>query len=304
MPVQILDRPEGTLATKPRVGDALGVFLGNMIQGGIKGNQDKTIRRAAATILGIPEEQVPLGMFKQEDLVDLQKEKFKTEVKTKSQGEALKAALGEQGGTTQGGGWKVDEISSGGEYKLKRIPPPEEALKERADKLSDEVMKKQLNSMATQLPKLEQAEQSVNQLEKLYNKGASPDVNPTVSRISGPADALKAKMGFNPTYNSYINNRKAFAGLIAKGGFGEAGMLTNQDIERVVSALPSAESTPEEAKIAFEEIKTLLKSARLRYEKIKNNYLTGKDFVNTSDVTPGTQVQDDYSKYLQAIGAK
>ena len=127
--------------------------------------------------------------------------------------------------------------------------------------------------MTTLLPKLDQADQAVMQLETLFKGGASPDKNPVVARVSGVADYLGAKSGFNPKLNAYLNNRKAFAGLIAKGGFGEAGMLTNQDIERVVSALPGSSSTPEEAKIGFQEVRNLLSSARKRFEDKKSQYL-------------------------------
>ncbi len=138
--------------------------------------------------------------------------------------------------------------------------------------IDTEVSKKELMSQAQALPKLEQALQSVTQLEDLFYKGATPDTGAMAARITGPFDVIKARSGFNPNLNSYLNNRKAFAGLIAKGGFGEAGILTNQDIERVVSALPSASSTKEEAKIGFQEVKILLQSARDRFEKRKQEY--------------------------------
>lgn len=183
---------------------------------------------------------------------------------------------GNGGGTTAGANpsLRLKGMNVGGMNF--EVPQSEEALrKERQDKFSDEVAKKELTSMATNLPKLEQALQSINQLEDLYYKGATPDKNPILARTTGIPDAVKAKMGFNPELNSYINNSKAFAGLIAKGGFGEAGMLTNQDIARVVAALPTTSSTDKEAKIGFQEIRDLLSSARERYEAKKSAYLGG-----------------------------
>jgi len=85
MPIQILDRPEGTYAVKPKASDALGTFLGNVIAGGMQANEDKKIRRAAANILGIPEDQIPVGMLKAEDVVELQKEKFKSKLDPEKQ---------------------------------------------------------------------------------------------------------------------------------------------------------------------------------------------------------------------------
>ena len=159
------------------------------------------------------------------------------------------------------------EVKSDPSYKR------QETQEERTANLSDEIAKKELSTMTTLLHKLDQADQAVMQLETLFKGGASPDKNPVVARVSGVADYLGAKSGFNPKLNAYLNNRKAFAGLIAKGGFGEAGMLTNQDIERVVSALPGSSSTPEEAKIGFQEVRNLLSSARKRFEDKKSQYL-------------------------------
>ena len=68
--------------TKLSAGQQMSSFLANIIGGYQKNTQDKQIRRAAATLLGIPEEQVPLGMTR-EDLVDLQKEKLKESLKPK-----------------------------------------------------------------------------------------------------------------------------------------------------------------------------------------------------------------------------
>ena len=57
--------------------EGLGSFLSTKIKENKKKQEDPIIRRAAATMLGVPEDQIPLGMFKQENLAELQKEKFK-----------------------------------------------------------------------------------------------------------------------------------------------------------------------------------------------------------------------------------
>jgi len=70
-------------ATKPRKGSQVASFLNSMISGASQSMQDKQIRRAAASLLGVPEDQIPIGMFKAEDLAELQKEKFKTSMSPK-----------------------------------------------------------------------------------------------------------------------------------------------------------------------------------------------------------------------------
>ncbi len=152
---------------------------------------------------------------------------------------------------------------------------PEEKQNKRTDTLQGEIAKKELSSMATMLPKLDQAFQAANQLEDLYYKGATPDANPLKARLTGIPDAILAKSGGNPQLNAYMNNLKAFSGLISKGGFGEAGMLTQQDIERVINAFPTSSSSAEEAKLGFAEVKKILGAARSRFENTKKNYISG-----------------------------
>ncbi len=170
-------------------------------------------------------------------------------------------------------------VSVGGKaYKdptYKRQPSQEE----RVSELNDKVAEKELTAMASALPKLDQADQAVSQLEELFKAGATPDNNPIMARVSGVGDAIKAKAGFNPSLNTYMSNRAGFSGLIAKGGFGEAGMLTQQDIERIKKLLPSSMSTFDEASLAFKEIKQVLGSARQRFEQKKQQY-TGQGTSN------------------------
>ena len=182
---------------------------------------------------------------------------------------------------------------------------------ERTNKLQDEIDKKELSSMATNLPKLDQAFQAAEQLEDIFYKSVAPasvkkgDVaGGLAARFSGPFKSAGAAVGANPMLNRYLANRKAFSGLIAKGGFGEAGMLTNQDIERVVAALPNPGSTEQEAAAGFAEIKKLLGAARKRFEDKKAAYF-GRNTV--ADEEPeeiednlSTEEQDLYSKYAGA----
>lgn len=188
-------------------------------------------------------------------------------------------ATGDAAGQSQGSGLSRKDMirmAVKAKYGIDIPKTQQELQQENSRKIEQDITKNELETMSKQLPKLDQAYQSIGQLEDLYNKGATPDQNPIMARLTGIPDAVRAKMGFNPNLNSYMNNRKAFAGLIAKGGFGESGMLTNQDIERVVSALPSSGSTPDEAKLGFAEVKKLLGAARDRFENTKRRYTGGE----------------------------
>ena len=82
----VLSRPEGTTAYKQGAGSQILGGLSQLLQTGIGGyakhKQNTIARRAAANLLGIPEDQVPLGITMQ-DVVDLQKSKFQESLKPK-----------------------------------------------------------------------------------------------------------------------------------------------------------------------------------------------------------------------------
>ena len=182
---------------------------------------------------------------------------------------------------------------------------------ERTNKLQDEIDKKELSSMATNLPKLDQAFQAAGQLKSLFYKAVQPKsvkkgdvLGGVAARVSGPFQSGASAIGANPLLNRYLANRKGFSGLIAKGGFGEAGMLTQQDIDRIVAILPDAGSTKEEADQSFTEIEELLGAARKRFEDKKSAYMKRG---TVADEEPeeiednlSTEEQDLYSKYAGA----
>ena len=178
---------------------------------------------------------------------------------------------------------------------FKRMLTPEE----RTNKLQDEIDKKELSSMATNLPKLDQAFQATSQLKDLFYGALTPTdvkkgdvVGGIKNRLSGPLRTVAATIGTNPQLNRYLANRKAFSGLTSKGGFGEAGMLTNQDIERVINALPNEYSTSKEAEIGFKEVEGILGAARTRFENKKKEYLSR---ATVADEEPIQAESDDFS---------
>lgn len=163
---------------------------------------------------------------------------------------------------------------------------------------------KELSEMQKTLPKLDQASKALGQLETLFYEGFQPTQDPVKARtVQGISAAVSSRAGFNPKGQAYLNNRKAFAGLIAKGGFGEAGMLTDQDIKRVTNALPNEFSTAEEAKTAFGEIKKILSSARKSYEQ-KRGQVFGGDDIPTFNSEEEADAADLPSGTIVRIGNK
>jgi hypothetical protein len=235
--------------------------------------------------------------------------------KTQAEADKIKAETDKLNAETQsitGSSAMTDEqLSSKGLMrvggKVIRDPSYKRTLttKERSDKLQDEVDKKELTTMASNLPRLDQAFESVSQLKNLFYNAVNPvsvnEKDPLAlkipkglyARVSGPFKVTDAASGLNPKLKIYLNNRKAFSGLIAKGGFGEAGMLTNQDIERIKAILPDASATKEEADLAFQEVESILSAARKRYEQKKKSYLNRTNIVD--DEQPTTTDEDDFS---------
>src|SRR3990167_4861316 len=148
--------------------------------------------------------------------------------------------------------------------------------------LEREIEEKDLMEQAKALPRVDQALQAVTQLQNLYKEAVSPksvrrgDLYGGFSaRVGGIPKTLGALIGARPELKQYINQRKGFSGLLAKGGFGEAGMLTKNDIDRISRILPSEYSTKQEAVLAWKEIDDLLSSARRRFEEKKSRLVGG-----------------------------
>lgn len=182
--------------------------------------------------------------------------------------------------------------------------------------LMKEVRKKELIKAAEALPKLENAEQAVKNLEQQFYRGHTPksvakgDIGGgLMAKLTGLGEGASAMMNANPELATYMADKEAFAGLISKGGFGEAGMLTNQDIKRVTNALPSPGDSKETAEIKWREIKSILGSARERYETNMSRYggknhggvsqgtsynAPGVDKQNVAPGTPSTNLKQKY----------
>lgn len=180
---------------------------------------------------------------------------------------------------------------------------PTSTMQSSEDKIKEAVTKSELTSAAGILPKMDQAQEAVKMLKEQYYKGFTPmdvqkgDIKGGLkARISGIGQSAMSAAGANPDLNVYKSNRGAFASLISKGGFLEAGVLTNQDIERVLKAVPDEGSTKKEADTKWQEVEGILGKARQRYEKKFSDSTSGQE---------KSKNDDKYQQYLKLIsGAK
>ena len=172
------------------------------------------------------------------------------------------------------------------------------------------LQQKQAESQIKDLPKLDRAFDAVSQLKNQYQSALNPvsiqrGSNPLIGAIrkgfQGASQKAMSVGGANPELNRYLANREGFASLISKGGFMEAGVLTNEDIKRITSILPSEYSTQEEAGMAWDEIEKILSSARQRFESTEGSMFGGRadnapDASSTSNMPDVESIKDRVRK--------
>jgi len=166
---------------------------------------------------------------------------------------------------------------------------------------------KQAEGMAKDLPKLDRALGAVYQLKNLYKnainpvsvkKGSNPFMGAIQKGMQGISQKTMSIGGANPELNRYLTNREGFASLISKGGFMEAGVLTNEDIKRITSILPSEYSTAEESDMAWSEIEQILSSARDRFEQTESGMFSGREDTAPDASSTSNEPTDPKSAFL------
>ena len=97
------------------------------------------------------------------------------------------------------------------------------------------------------------AERIISELERLYYE----DQELASGRLGGVVSRGKAMIGVKPKLNTYLRARNGSRAIIARA-FGEVGNLSGPEQENAVALLPTEFSTPEEASMGFQSMRTLL----------------------------------------------
>jgi len=101
----------------------------------------------------------------------------------------------------------------------------------------------------------------INALEQLFNQAQAEGLTAQsggLSRISGFAKGKTAAITqSSPVAATYDSQRLAFVSLIVRG-LGEKGVLTSDDVNRVVKALPGFSTSPETAALNWQTIRDIL----------------------------------------------
>jgi len=216
------------------------------------------------------------------------KESAETELAREKASYFKKLASGDIGGGVSEGDFVVDRYGPGG--------PTLVNAKAR-------LQQKQMEAQSKELPKLQRAYDAVTSLRNQYEKSMSPVSVPSGSNpilgamqksMQGLEKGFAAKSGSNPELNRYLANRSGFTSLISKGGFMEAGVLTEQDIQRILNILPNEYSTKEEADIAWNEVTSILNQAQSRFEEMGGGVPRAD---KASDASNTSNVPDEKSIY-------
>lgn len=147
---------------------------------------------------------------------------------------------------------------------------------------------------------LEQSESDINALEKLF-KDLGPDWG---GPVSGRMKSL-ASMGQNVNVAAIENAITAATPNLARGVFGEVGVLTDTDIKRYTSQLPSAYDTDAVRKVKLKQLREhLTEQKKKTFEGFKNAGRDVKDF--KADAAPAVKADSrfDTEESARTAGAK
>jgi hypothetical protein len=181
--------------------------------------------------------------------------------------------------TTQEGIEVTGAVPKGAKFITEKEPP-----KTEQEKLEFQAKRKELATSLQMLPKLDQAVTAIGNLKAQFFRGFTPksikegDVKGALKeQLRGLKARVESVAGARAELGTYLADREAFSSLISKGGFMEAGMLTNQDIQRVLTALPKPGESIEKVNAKWRELEGILSSARKRFENRYKTF-TGKEY--------------------------
>lgn len=162
--------------------------------------------------------------------------------------------------------------------------PMQSALEQKA-LLGGKLKEKELSSIVEKLPNLDRAMAALDSLKETFDSAWQPksieegqSIEGLMERIRGTGSIpLESWTQTNPELHTYLSNVGAFSSLLSKGGFMEAGVLTNQDIQRVLQALPKPGYSKERVELGWETITDVFTNSRKNYEqKLKEYSVNGK----------------------------
>ncbi len=164
------------------------------------------------------------------------------------------------------------------------VKKQQEAAKKEVRTFKNSIKKKELTDLITAKTKLDKVDGMIQQLKTLYYEAYDPisvkkgDVIGGVgARLRGKGKGLAGFLGANPQARVYKDLSQAISSLLAKGVWGEAGRLTDQDIVRALGALGSETNTKQEADAKFNLLTSLSKKAMTNFNN-RWKVLTGAPY--------------------------
>lgn len=144
-------------------------------------------------------------------------------------------------------------------------PKQASAIKAAYDLLSGGAGGNLTAGLKKQMTSIDNTEGLINELETLFYEAGTTEG--PLARVTGLGRKAAGAVGLNESAKIYEREKEAFISQISKALGGDVGALSNQDIQRAISALPDLTSTAGEARKSFTIVKNLINKARRNVQK-------------------------------------
>lgn len=173
------------------------------------------------------------------------------------------------------------------------VPSPATFGSRNADerKMRNAVIQKSLGDSEGKAELFKTAQDMIGQMEGNFNASKTSPVEQFTGGAPGPIDdiainAVKkigkglyrkaaSASGYDQNLGQYGAQKKGFIGNLARSVGAEKGVLTDPDIQRIASLLPSEFSNETESRKKFNEINKTIKASLRKAEIKKRHYMTG-----------------------------
>ncbi len=193
------------------------------------------------------------------------------------------------------------------------VPSPATYGSRYADtrKRKAEVIKKMLGEAETKDAMFRTTQDLVGEMQNNFNSSLTSPVERFEGGAPGQVDDIVINMlkkggkgvyrkaaaagGYDTNLGQYLSQRQGYIGNVARSVGAEKGVLTDPDIQRIYSLLPSEFSNKQEAQKKFAEINKTIKASLRKNEIRKRHYMSGADTEPEMPVLQFDPVNESYA---------
>lgn len=124
---------------------------------------------------------------------------------------------------------------------------------------------------------------SLSSLEDMFKKAIpNPSADGSKAIMEGTFQNALSSVGMNEDLRSFNKLKDSMTSLFSKGLFREAGVLTNQDIQRAMASLPEATDSSVTLANKMATLRAIIQTGKTNYEAKRQAYISGTDFTPIS----------------------